>query len=383
MSKEEKESKKREPNPEAWRYKKIDMHTHILPEHIPDFAKRFGYGDFIQLKYENTCSCNAKMYKGDRFFREVEPNCFKPEPRMEDCDDTGVTVQVLSTVPVMFSYWTRPADGLVVSQELNDHISSICKKYPKRFVGLGTVPMQSPELAVKELERCMTELGMVGIQIGSHINDKALSDPDLFPVFEACERLGAVVFVHPWDMIGSKLMEKYWLPWLVSMPAETSFAICSMIFGGVFERLPKLKVCFAHGGGSFPQTIGRVEHGFRCRPDLCAQDNNVNPRDYLGKFWVDSLVHDGPTLEFMVKLMGHENIVLGSDYPFPLGEIATEITPEQRPGRLVEQTESLTEQQKKDILWYNGLKFLGLKEEDFLPDDDGGARSTKKARTEE
>lgn len=188
------------------------------------------------------------MFKGDTFFREVESNCYKPEPRIKHMDETGVTVQVLSTVPVMFSYWAKPEDCLDLSRMLNDHIAGICKKYPKRFVGLGTIPMQAPELAVKELERCVNELGLAGIEIGTHINDMPLSDPRLFPVFEAAERLGASIFVHPWDMPNMKLMEKYWLPWLCGMPMETSFAICSLIFGGVFERLPKLKWCFAHAG---------------------------------------------------------------------------------------------------------------------------------------
>ena len=180
------------------KYNRIDLHTHILPENIPGWNKEFGYGDFISL--EHHCACKAKMFKGDRFFREVEDNCYRPLPRIKDCDETGVDVQVLSTVPVMFSYWAKPADTLKASRFLNDHIAGLVKDHPTRFIGLGTIPMQAPELAVQELERCM-ELGLAGIQIGSHINDMALSDPRLFPIFEACERLGACVFVHPWDMV--------------------------------------------------------------------------------------------------------------------------------------------------------------------------------------
>jgi aminocarboxymuconate-semialdehyde decarboxylase len=148
--------------------------------------------------------------------------------------------------------------------------------------------MQSPDLAIKELERCVNDLGLAGIQIGTHINDWNLEAPEIFAVFQAAEDLGASIFVHPWDMMGKEDMTKYWLPWLVGMPAETSRAICSMIFGGVFERLPKLRVAFAHGGGSFPATIGRVSHGFDVRPDLCAIDNPVHPRNYIGKFFIDS-----------------------------------------------------------------------------------------------
>jgi aminocarboxymuconate-semialdehyde decarboxylase len=302
----------------------IDIHTHIIPEHMPRWSERFGYGGFIHLDHHKP-GC-ARMVKDDKFFREIQANCWDPAVRMSESDSFGVHVQVLSTIPVMLSYWARPNDALALSEFLNDHIARIVQQYPKRFVGLGTIPLQAPDLAIKELERCM-KIGLAGVQIGSHVNDWNLNDPALFPVFEAAERLGAAIFVHPWDMMGRHSMEKYWLPWLVGMPAETSLAICSMIFGGVFERLPKLRVAFAHGGGSFPATIGRIEHGFVVRPDLCAVDNNVNPRNYLGRFWLDSLVHDKPMLDFIVDLIGPERIALGTDYPFPLGEL--------EPGKLI------------------------------------------------
>jgi len=261
-------------------------------------------------------------------------------------------------MPVMFNYWAKPEHGLEMSKYLNDHIAGIVKTNPKRFVGLGTIPMQAPDMAIQELRRCMQDLGLAGIQIGSNVNDVNLSDPSMFPVFEEAARLGAAVFIHPWDMMGQDKMEKYWLPWLVGMPAETSRAICSLIFGGVLERLPNLKVCFAHGGGSFPMTIGRIERGWEVRPDLCATDNEVNPREYLGKFWIDSLVHDEKVLQYCVDVMGEDWIVLGSDYPFPLGEV-----PEV--GKLIEMAK-LSENVKRKILEENALRFLGKKREDFL-----------------
>jgi aminocarboxymuconate-semialdehyde decarboxylase len=129
------------------------------------------------------------------------------------------------------------------------------------------------------------------------------------------------VMVHPWEMMGENDMKKYWLPWLVGMPAETSRAACSMIFGGVLERLPNLRVCFSHAGGSFLPTLGRIEHGFNCRPDLVAIDNKRNPREYLGKFWIDSITHDIDMLEYVLKMQGSKRVCLGSDYPFPLGDL--------------------------------------------------------------
>lgn len=333
---------------------KIDIHTHILPKNWPDLREKYGYGGFIRLEHHKPCC--ARMMMDDKFFREVEDNCWDPSTRMRECDHHQVDVQVLSTVPVMFNYWAKPQHTHDLSMFLNDHIAGIVNRYPDRFIGLGTLPMQAPDLAVKELERCVKELGLAGVQIGSHINQWNLEAPEIFAVFEAAEELGAAIFIHPWDMMGKADMPKYWLPWLVGMPAETSRAICSMIFGGVFERLPKLKVAFAHGGGSFPSTIGRISHGFNVRPDLCAIDNPVHPRNYLGKFYVDSLVHDPDALNFLIKIMGEDFIALGTDYPFPLGELS--------PGKLIEES-LFNEQLKAKLLGQNALKWLGIYQEAY------------------
>jgi aminocarboxymuconate-semialdehyde decarboxylase len=298
---------------------KIDMHTHILPEKLPRFADKFGYGDFIHLEHHRPGFAN--MMQGGKFFREIGANCWDPELRIREYETFQTQVQVVCTIPVMFSYWAKAADCLELSRFLNDDLAALTQKYPKRYIALATLPMQDADLAIRELERCKNELGMPGIQIGSNVNDLNLNDPAFFPIFEACQDLGMAVFVHPWNMMGKANMEKYWLPWLVGMPAETSRAICSMIFGGVFERLPDLRVCFAHAGGSFPATIGRIEHGFNCRPDLVAVDNPVNPREYLGQFWVDCITHDPTALSYVLELFGSRKVCLGSDYPFPLGDL--------------------------------------------------------------
>src|SRR5215472_8889628 len=257
---------------------KIDLHTHILPREWPDLRRRYGYGGFVQLEHHGP-GC-ARMTIDGRLFREIDDRTFNPVRRIADCDRDRVKVQVLSTVPVMFSYWAQPKDCLDLSRILNDHIAEVVRQHPDRFVGLATMPMQAPELAIQEMERCVQSLGLAGVQIGSHVNEWNLDHPSLFSVWQAAERLGAAVFVHPWDMLGRDRMTKYWLPWLVGMPAETCLAICSLIFGGVLERVPRLRVCFAHGGGAFPGTIGRIEHGFQARPDLCAVDNPKSPRAY-------------------------------------------------------------------------------------------------------
>ncbi len=340
---------------------KVDIHSHILPPEIPDFRKSFGYGGFIKLEHvhDSNAGCDRCNMVDDsgKFFRRIEKNSYTPEVRIDEYHQHGVQVQVLSTVPVMFSYWAKPRDGLTVAKYLNDHLASVVQKNPKNFVGIGTLPMQDPELAIQEAHRCIKDLGLHGFQIGSHINDWNLSDPVLFPVYEELQKLGASLFIHPWQMMGEERMPKYWLPWLVGMPAESSLAICSMIFGGVFEKFPKLRIAFAHGGGSFPFTIGRIQHGFDVRPDLCAIDNLVSPKASVGKFWVDSLVHDQASLKFLVDVIGQEKVALGTDYPFPLGEL--------KAGELIEKAQFSLETNEW-LFHKSALEWLDLKKEYFL-----------------
>ena len=297
---------------------KIDMHTHIIPKNMPNWTEKFGYGKFIHL--EHNLDNSANMMQGGNFFRRIEENCWNEKQRITEYEKFNTQVQVVCTIPVLFSYWAKPKDCLELSEFLNDHIAALIQEYPKNYIGLATIPMQDSEIAIKELERAKS-IGLVGIQIGSNINDENLSEEKFFPIFEACDRLGMAVLIHPWQMMGFGSMEKYWLPWLVGMPAETSRAACSIIFGGILERLPNLRICFSHAGGSFLPTIGRIEHGFNSRPDLVAVDNPINPRDYLGKFWVDCITHDIEALKYILKLQGSKRVCLGSDYPFPLGDL--------------------------------------------------------------
>lgn len=327
---------------------KIDIHTHIMPSKLPDWTKKFGYGEFIHMEHR---ACGACMMKGDKIFRVVEDNCYDVTMREKDMQETGVTKQVISTIPVLFNYWAKPADGLETSRFFNDHIAGTVSISPDKFIGLGTVPLQDMDLAISEMERCVTELKLSGLEIGSNINGKNLSEKEFFPFYKEAEKLGCALFVHPWEMMGEKQMEKYWLPWLVGMPAETSRAICSMIFGGVFEQFAGLRVAFAHGGGSFPITIGRIEHGFNVRLDLCAIDNEINPRDYIGRFWIDSLVHDKAAMRYILELMGEDKICLGSDYPFPLGE--------HHPGKLIHDMD-LGNGITKKLFEVNALHWLNL-----------------------
>jgi aminocarboxymuconate-semialdehyde decarboxylase len=328
---------------------RIDVHTHILPPAWPDLRARFGYGGWPQL--ESLGPGRARIVIDGRVFREVGDDSWDPARRLEDCDRTGVRLQVLSTVPVMFAYDKPAADAAVVSRLLNDHIAEVVAERPDRFAGLGTIPLQDVDLAISELERCVTELGLDGVQIGTHVGDRNLDDAAIEAVLAAAEELGAAVFVHPWDMLAPERMTRHWLPWLVGMPAELALAIASVVLGGVLDRHPDLRLLFAHGGGAFPGSLGRVEAGFHARPDLVATATDTEPRDAVRRIYVDSLTHDPDALRFIAGIVGEDRIALGTDYPFPLGEAV--------PGATIEALTELSPEARTLMLAGTAQAFLG------------------------
>jgi aminocarboxymuconate-semialdehyde decarboxylase len=376
----------------------IDVHTHMLPPPgaWPDLSAKFGYAGWIALEEIRRrgsagCGC-ARMMRveqgadgraaGRTFFREIQDNCWDAGARLEDMArmeahlrgfgvEGARMVQVLSTVPVMFGYWAKPQDTLELSRWLNDDLARVCRESPGRFVGLGTIPMNAPGLAVKELERCVRQLGMAGVQIGSNVNGRDLGEPEFLDVFSAAAELDACVFVHPWEMLCgprgggpaafpsppelSARLSKYWGAWLVGMPAETCLALCSVLMSGLLEKLPRLRIGFAHGGGAFAGTIGRIEHGFHARPDLCQKETRVSPRGQAMRrpagFFVDSLVHDAAALRNLIELIGADRIMLGSDYPFPLGE--------ELPGTLIASAAGASRAEARHMLCGSALEFLG------------------------
>jgi len=351
---------------------RIDLHTHILPRTWPSWTQRSGYAGWIELAHERPgCARMTQTTSVDgstppRVFREICENCWDPTVRLAEMTNAGVTTQVLSTVPVMFNHWAKAADARDLHRLLNDHIAEICRVHAEPgvppFIGLGVVPMQDADMACAELDRCVRDLGMAGLQIGTNVGGANLDDARVQQVLAHAQSLDAAVFVHPWDMLCPERTEKYWLRWLIGMPTETAIAVASMIFSGSFDMLPRLRMCFAHAGGPVPSLLGRFEHGHACRPDLVAIDNPTPPSRYLAhrddrgveapaRFWVDSLTHDPAILREALRVFGEARVALGSDYPFPLGE--------EKPGAMIDGMEDLAAAVKERLLFKNALEFLG------------------------
>ncbi len=334
---------------------KIDAHAHIMPFHWPSLKDKFGYGGWIYMDIQTDGSSNMMRDDGT-FFRNIKSNCWDPEEIIKDMNVHHVNAMVLSTVPVLFNYWAKPKDTFNWTTFLNEHIASVQNKYPSRFICLGSVPMQDVSIAIEGLKQCK-HLGLPGVEIGTHIGDKNLDNVSFHPFWKCCEELDLAVFVHPWDMMGQEKMPNYFLPWLVGMPAETSLAICSMLFGGVFDNFPKLRVMFAHGGGSFPFTLGRISHGWHCRPDLCNVNKIKDPKEYIGKFWIDGITHNEDALRFLINLIGADKIMYGTDYPFPLGDL--------KHGKFIEEMQDISFETKEQLFSKSVLKWLKLPKERF------------------
>ena len=327
----------------------IDIHSHDVPRGWPDLAEATGDADpWPRLRIES--EREAMILIGDREFRRVTSQCWDPQVRAADMDADGVDVQVVSPTPVFFSY-ARSADaGAKVARIFNDLTLEICARLPERLLPFCQVPLQDIDAACTEVDRSVAS-GHRGVEIGNHVGDRDLDDPGVVEFLQHCAVLGVPVFVHPWDMPSSERLDRWMAQWLVGMPAETHLSILAMILGGVFDRVSDdLRICFAHGGGSFPYWVGRMDNAWHQRPDLVGVSAKP-PSAYLNRFSVDSVVFDERALRLLVDTMGVERVMLGSDYPYPLGE---------RPaGRVVREAAFLSDADRARILGGNAAAFLG------------------------
>ena len=329
----------------------IDIHNHFFPRTWPDLAQRFGTPDWPWIKH--TESGKADVMVGDRFFRHIYSACWDPEVRLQEMDRDGIDLQIISATPVLFAY-DRPVEhALDCARIFNDAALELCANGKGRLKSLCQVPLQDIDAACKELSRCM-KAGHLGVQIGNHVGEKNLDDPGIVTFLQHCANEGAAVLVHPWEMFGQSRMPNYMMPWTVGMPAETQLGIVAMILSGAFDQLPKnLRICFVHGGGSFAFLLGRLENAWQHHP-VAHGNCELSPREYVNRFFVDSAVFDTRALKYLVETMGAGQVMLGSDYPFPLGEHGI--------GGLIRRTD-LEESAKQNILGENAARFLGLKED--------------------
>lgn len=327
----------------------IDIHNHFFPRTWPDLAARFGTPNWPWIKH--TEEGKAEIMIGERFFRHIYSACWDPEVRLSEMDRDGIDMQIISATPVLFAYERPVEHALDCAQIFNDAALELCARGNARLKSLCQVPLQDVDAACKELTRCMRG-GHIGVQIGNHVGDKNLDDPGIVTFLHHCADEGAAVLVHPWDMLGQQRMPKYMMPWTVGMPAETQLGIVAMILGGAFDKLPAaLKICFAHGGGSFAFLLGRLENAWQHHPvahGICA----LPPSRYLDRFSVDSAVFDARALQFLVDTMGVDRVMLGSDYPFPLGE---------HPMGAVIRSSHLAPREKARLLGENAAEFFGFK----------------------
>lgn len=327
----------------------IDMHTHFFPESWPDLAERFGTPDWPWMKHLG--DGKAMVMVGEKEFRPIYNACWDVSKRMEEMDVHGVDKQVICSTPVLFAY-RRPADQSAECAKIfNDAALEMCAGSGGRLLPLAQVPLQDIDLACAEITRAMKD-GHLGVQIGNHVDDTDMDDEGMITFLQHCAEQGAAVLAHPWDMMGGNRMKKYMLPWLVAMPAETHLSILSLILSGAFERIPKsLRICFAHGGGGFAFSLGRVDNAWRER-DIVRVDCPNIPSSYVDRFYVDSVVFDHDALDFLTGVMGEDRVMFGTDYPFPLGEIEM--------GGLIRTSPTLDDTVKAKMLGGNAANWLGL-----------------------
>jgi aminocarboxymuconate-semialdehyde decarboxylase len=329
----------------------IDVHNHFFPHSWPDLAQRYGTPNWPWIKH--TEPGRAEIMVGDRFFRHIYSACWDPEIRLQEMDRDGVDLQVISATPVLFAYERPTEHALDCAQLFNDAALELCSRGKGRLKSLCQVPLQDIDAACKELSRCI-HAGHLGVQIGNHVGEKNLDDAGIVTFLHHCTDEGAAVLVHPWDMMSRERMPNYMMPWTVGMPAETQLSVVALILSGALDRLPAtLRICFAHGGGSFAFLLGRLENAWHHHP-VARGSCELSPRHYLNRFYVDSAVFEERTLKFLVQTMGAEQVLLGSDYPFPLGE--------ERVGSLIRGS-SLTPDVKGSLLGGNAKRFLGLVDE--------------------
>ena len=324
--------------------KTIDIHAHWYPEQWLKLFEKDGAREGAALE---RVSGGGYRLKAKNITNAFDQRFVVVDERVKAMDERRIDVHALSlTTPMV--YWASPAFGLALSQAFNDAASAAHRKFPQRLVGLAMVPMQAPELALKELERAAKLPGIKGMYLATNVNGEELDEKKFWDVYAKCEELGWPIFLHPVDTIGQDRTKRYYLKNLLGNPYDTGVAAASLIFGGVLDRFPKLEVNLPHAGGAFPGLIGRLDHGTRVRPEL--KHMKRPPSEYLRRFTYDTIGHDDRINANLVRLVGADRVTLGSDYCFDMGL--------DDPLKTVERIPGLSEAEKKLIAGENALRLL-------------------------
>jgi aminocarboxymuconate-semialdehyde decarboxylase len=296
------------------RARNIDLHCHFIPPALLDRIEADGSAHNVSLTSDGRVS-----FAGRAATQQLPAGMLDLDDRQAWMDAQGMDVQILSAWMDFSAYVLDPEDGVWLARALND-LTAEAVATRDRFRAMAAVPMQAPALAAQELRRAITDHGMVAVEIATSVVDSELDDPALSVFWSAAEDLDALVLVHPYASIGSERLKRYFFNNIVGNPAEETVAAAHLIFGGVLERHPRLKVCLTHGGGFLPYQIGRQDRGFSALPKLTAQHLAAPPSSLLRRFYYDTVVHGAAALSFLVDRVGSDRVVLGSDYPFPMGD---------------------------------------------------------------
>jgi aminocarboxymuconate-semialdehyde decarboxylase len=314
---------------------RVDFHTHFIPEHLPALGEKYSDEGWPTLIHN--APCQADIYFAGKHYRRIDDRSWDLQRRLKDMAVEGVDVQVLSPIPVTFAYDFSAQGALELAQMQNKEIAEAVAASPEHFIGLGTVPLQDPDSAANEVRHVVNTLGLAGVEIGTNIMGRNLDDPGLEPFWQACEEVEAAIFVHPASVFSPERTSKYRLVFSVGYTSETGIAAASIVMSGLLERHPGLRLCFAHGGGTFPWLLPRLDRTWQVFDDVKSM-TATKPSEVAKWLTYDTLTYDPVNLHLLIDRLGADRLVMGTDYPFPCfrcwgkKQASNEVSNRQRPG---------------------------------------------------
>ncbi len=326
----------------------VDIHCHVHLDKADEMVKPFWNPERdATMKFANDRTREVQRLQMERTHSQLT----SVEKRLADMDEMGIDMQAISPAPVQMFYWTDSELGLASARLVNDNLAEIAARHPDRFTAMGTIPFQAPELAIQELERITKSLGMRGIEISSNVDGTDFSDPKFRPIFQRLEELGTVIFMHPSGFTEGRRFGDHYFSNVIGIPLESTIAVHHLIFGGVLDAYPGLKLVIAHGGGYLPAYSGRIDHGASARPDCC-EHLKEDPTTYLKRLHFDTMVFTHHQLEYLVRQYGPDHVLMGTDYPYDMGETD--------PIGFVEGAPALSDAERKLVFGGNAARLLGL-----------------------